>query len=301
MIFMPQLNIAVVGNINRDIIAKAGAYIGKRAKAEYFEEKVGGSATNYARSLSKFGSKTWLFANAGRDFSQAVFGDLASYSVNTEHIATLNEKNGTVIVVTEGRQKRMIFWRGANETLINRDFSPLERFDIIHISDVEKEIAEKIIEKKKKGTKLFIDPGYGLSLPASKIKNILSSAHTIFIEGKEAEIIAGTKTPPEKAVKILQDFGVKHVLFKAENGLIFSDGKKIYSQRIAPVDVLDATAVGDVIGAAFIHFFYDKNYPIKKALLLAELAAAVKVMHYGFYAPSFFEIMEMAKKLKWKF
>ncbi|MGB9719307.1 MAG: carbohydrate kinase family protein [Candidatus Anstonellales archaeon] len=296
---MPEQKIAVVGNINRDIIAKAGAYIGKRARAEYFEEKIGGSATNYARALAKLGSRTWLFANAGRDLSQVIFSDLRSYSVNVEYIRTVNEKNGTVIVITEGKQKRMIFWRGANDTLRNRNFSALEHFDIVHISDVEKEIAEKIIEKKKKGTKLFIDPGYSLSLPASRIKKILSSTHTIFIEGKEAEIITGKKSS-EKAIKALHGHGVKNVLFKAENGLIFSDGKKMHFQPIAPVKTTDTTAVGDVVGAAFIHFVHTKKYNIKKALIYAELAAAVKVMHYGFYAPSFLEIQEMERKLKWK-
>jgi len=299
MIFMLGLKIAVVGNINRDIIVKAGRYVGKRAKAEYFEEKIGGSATNYARCLAKLGSKTWLFANAGKDFSQMVFSDLASYSVNPEHIGVVNEKNGTVIVVTEGREKRMIFWRGANETLKNRDFSHLQHFDVVQICDVEKEVAEKIIEKNKKETRLFMDPGYGLSLPASKIKNILSSVHTMFIEGKEAETITGRRDP-KNAIRILHSFGVEHVLFKAENGLFFSNGKKMYFQPIAPVNVVDTTAVGDVIGGVFIHLFYDKKYEIKKALLLTEIAAAVKVMHYGFYAPSFSEIAEMAKKLKWK-
>ncbi|MEM4195163.1 MAG: PfkB family carbohydrate kinase [Candidatus Anstonellales archaeon] len=294
-----EQKIAVVGNINRDIIAKAREYIGKRAKAEYFEEKIGGSATNYARALAKLGSKTWLFANAGRDFSKEVFSDLASYSVNLEHIGVVEEKNGVVIVISEGKEKRMIFWRGANDTLKKRDFSAIKNFDIVHVSDVEKEVAEKIIEKKKKETKLFLDPGYGLSLPASKIKNILSSTHTIFVEGKEAEIITGKKKA-EVAVKVLHAYGAKHVLFKAENGLIFSDGRKMHFQPIAPVKLIDTTGVGDVIGAAFIHFFYDKKHEIKKSLLLTELAAAVKVAHYGFYAPSYLEIQKKAEELKWK-
>jgi len=296
---MLGINVAIVGNINRDIIVKAGEYIGKRARAEYFEEKTGGSATNYARSLAKLGTRTWLFANVGKDFSQTVFSELASNSVNTEHVGTVSEKTGTVIVITEGKKKRMIFCRGANETLRNRDFSALKYFDIVHICDVEKDLAKKVIEKKKKETNLFVDPGYGLSLPASEINEILSSTHTLFIERREAEKIAGVKKP-EKALKALHGFGVKHILFKAENGLIFSDGKKMCFQRIAPVKIIDTTGVGDVIGAAFIHFFYDKKYPVKKALLCAELAAAVKVMYYGFYPPSLSEIMKMAKKLGWK-
>lgn len=296
---MSDLRIAVVGNINRDVIVKAGTYIGKRAKAEYFEEKVGGSATNYARALAKLGSRAWLFGNAGRDFSQMVFTDLAYYSLNTEHVGTSNEKNGIVIVITEGKEKRMIFWRGANGSLKNRDFSALEHFDIVHVSDIDIETAEKIIEKKKRGTKLFMDPGYGLSLPASKIKKILSSTHTIFIEENEAEIITGKKSA-EKAVRALHGYGVRHILFKAKNGLVFSNGRTMDFQMIAPVRIVDTTAVGDVIGAAFIHFFYDKKYKIKKALACTELAAAVKVMHYGFHAPSLSEIKEKAAKLGWK-
>ncbi|MFN4133755.1 MAG: PfkB family carbohydrate kinase, partial [Candidatus Hadarchaeales archaeon] len=123
--------------------------------------------------------------------------------------------------------------------------------------------------------------------------------HTIFVEGKEAEIITGKKGA-KTAITALHRCGVKNVLFKAENGLVFSDGRKTYFQPIAPVRLTDTTGVGDVIGAALIHFFYDKKFEIKKSLLLTELAAAVKVMHYGFYAPSFLEIKEAAIKLKWK-
>jgi ribokinase len=107
---------------------------------------------------------------------------------------------------------------------------------------------------RERGITLSADFGWNPDISINQLVSIIRYCDFIFPNEHEACAITGTKTPMS-ALEKLQDWArVPVVKLGAKGALLMAEGK-VHRQPALPVQLVDATGVGDAFNGGFLHAF----------------------------------------------
>jgi len=286
-----------VGNINVDIYVRVGKIPDPDDSVEAQEAYMGGggSAANIALALARLGEKVRLIGCVGRDpLADIALTELAREGVDVSGVCRADAPTGTVVVIVEGGEKRMISHPGAN-TALNREIvvTGCAGSSHIHVSSNRVEVAEWGAEAAAEhGATYSLTIRHGIArLGLRRITRILSLAEMVFANAVEARELTGLG-PAEAAETLSTEFGLEAVVTAGPNGAyIGRRGLVAWVPAMRAPAIVDATGAGDVYAAAYIYAARRGMSMVERARLAAA-AAALKVARRGARsAPTLSEVL----------
>ncbi len=276
---------------------------GAKIKVDKFYYSFGGGAANAAACLSNFGLKTACLVNVGDDEAgRAIINNFKDHKINTDlvKINKKNESGSSFILVSPGGERIIFGARGANYDLKTDEdeLKFLRNTSSVYLSSLSgawfKNLQVIFSEVKKNNLKIYWNPGgQQLASGLKKISSFLKLTTVVSLNKDEAIELVLSSTKHEKLtnsflnkeenlLEIIKSFGPKIVVITlGEDGVVASDGQKIYRHKIIKEKKrVDTTGIGDAFNSSFaagLHCWGD----IDKALNLALKNTAAKVSHLG--------------------
>jgi len=264
---MRKPEIYCFGDINQDIFLYITKYpkAGGDAIAQKIYYQLGGSSTNTAIVLAKFGFAVGLIGCIGDDYwgGQAL-QIINEMGIDIKHVARITDiSTGLIFIPVETNGERTMFsYRGAN-TRFQPDAITPELFDSVktlHVSTYnflespQRESTIRAIEIfNERGGDIVIDIGVApLTYCKSILLDILSRITTIVLGVNEANELMGVRSIND-AVKLILDLGVGCVAVKlGKDGCLVADNEIQYRLPGFKVEVKDTTGAGDSFCAGMI-------------------------------------------------
>lgn len=250
---------------------------------------LGGSAAHFSMSARIFTTVN-LVAIIGEDFP-------------ARHIHFLHQK-GIVLTSLIRTKGKTFAWEGEYKGDLNSAltistelgvlsfFKPVvsrEQRKIKHIflANVDPDIQEHLLRHMRSPQLIGLDSmNYWIQHKRRNLLKLLKRVHIYVANDQEARSLSGEHNLI-KAAKCLRSYGPKMVLIKkGEHGVIFYDGRVVFSLPAYPVDkVIDPTGAGDTFAGGFMGYLAKskKISPanIKKALAYGTIAASFNVEDFG--------------------
>ncbi len=262
---MGEGSVLAVGDVNLDIIAPISFYPPKGGEGvtDRAEIHLGGSATNTAVVLARFGVKTCLLGRIGMDpFGDYALALLEKTDVDTSLIQRDPElATGIMFIAVTPDGDRTIFGqRGANVNLMPVSLKSLKGLKWVHISgysflkEPQRSTAFRILEEASElGISASLDVGICAAFQArGEIEKALPMLRVLFLSLEEARALTGEEDP-EKAIRYALNRGAKKVAVKmGEKGCLVSDGDSLKAIQAFQVMAVDTTGAGDAFNAGFI-------------------------------------------------
>ena len=230
----------------------------------------GGGGTNAAATFANQGFRVSYCGSVGDDLAgQEIMNELGNLNIDTRFIVKSKTKptNHSIVIGDIDDDRTILVYRGASEELKKEDIPWQELmarwFYIAPLSGSLCDRFEELVNfAVKNNIKIALNPGnFQLSLPAPTLKKILAKVDILILNQEEASLL--TKIPYSKEKQIFKKLdelcpGVV-VMTKGENGVLVSDGKKLYSAPVQKPKVVDKTGAGDSLGAGFVAGFLQSN------------------------------------------
>ncbi|MEM4138437.1 MAG: carbohydrate kinase family protein [Sulfolobaceae archaeon] len=277
---MKPLHLAV-GRFNIDIIAKIEKIPSENSAgySDIIEIFPGGSATNYAVAVNKFGHPVRLLAKVGNNpVVKALMSIIAEMGVNLENIIeVLEEKSNNISLIFLRDEGKISIVRKIRPLLLltSEEVSKLSGlFDVVHYSSVHPSL---IVNNR--GTKLTsYDPGPN----ASEVENI--RVDILYVNENEYKLL-----------KDKVDFKIMIIKMGRKGAKLISDKEECEAEAYAVDNVVDTTGAGDVFDAAF-NYAYLEGMGIESSLAFANIAAGIKVTRFGgISSPTLQEVVKVLK------
>lgn len=255
--------VAVLGDLNWDLVLRV-PYLPRRGGEVLSGEaklRLGGSATNTARWLSRLGFEARLFAAVGDD----PLGRLAQEELKKEGLATafLRVHPGPTglccALVDEGGERTLLTRRGVNALL-----SPplpegwLRGAQWLHISGYalleegsRAAVEEALAQARRLGLPVSLDPGMVAVHGHGEHLRALAPVDVFLPSWEEAQALTGT-ADPEQALAELLRFGRIVFLKRGVEGCLAGDGKARVHVPAIPVEARDPVGAGDAFDAGVI-------------------------------------------------
>ncbi len=236
----------------------------------------GGGGTNTAFTFSNQGFKTAFCGKVGNDSEgEKIIKELKTRKIETKFVSKDISKstNTSVILDSKGRDRTILLYRGASDSFSQKNIEwekiNSKWFYIAPLSGKTGHVTEKIISfAYKNKIKMALNPGISqLSLPKSKLKNIIGKIDILILNQEEASFL--TKISYQKEIKIFNEIdkmchGIV-IMTKGERGVVVSDGKNLYRAKPLKTRVVDRTGAGDSFGSGFVSEFI-KSGKVEKAI-----------------------------------
>jgi len=230
-----------------------------------FEKVLGGAPANVAISIAKYGARSSLITQVGKDgFGDYLIETLASNRVDTSYIKQTKEANtGLAFVsVQENGERDFSFFRNPSADLLLKptDIKKewFEEGDYLHFCSVDlvdspmKQTHKEAIKfVKEKGGVISFDPNVRLSLwncpdkCKTAIQEFLPFANIVKVSDEELEFI----TEEENEAKALESLfigDVQVIIYtKGKDGAIILTKEKSFQHPGYAVKVEDTTGAGD--------------------------------------------------------
>jgi len=243
----------------------------------------GGSAANFAVFCARLGESVGFVGKVGNDaFGDFLIQDLKGEKVETKGVAKSSLPTGTVFIAVRKDGQRMMFAHsGAANNLRDSDIELhyINRFDHLHLADIENIAVLKYVAENFKGT-ISLNPG---ALIAEKPKAALELIkHVDILICSEGEALRlSSKKSVDDALAFFIKLGVKVVVITrgAKNPAAFDREKKIEAP-VFKVNVVDATGAGDSFSAGFV-CSYLQTKDLKTSLRFANAVASIVIQHSG--------------------
>lgn len=259
--------VLAVGDINVDIIAPIPFYPlkGREGVTDRAEVHLGGSATNTAVVLARFGVKTYLLGRVGKDpFGDYALALLESTGIDTSLVQRDPELTTGImfIVVTPDGERTIFGQRGANVNLspFSLKSANLRELGWVHISgysflqEPQRSTAFKILrEALEQGVSVSLDVGICAAFQAREdVEKAIPGLRVLLMSQEEAHALTGEEIP-EKAIEYALRRGAKKVAIKmGDKGCLLGDESTIIAISSFPVRVVDTTGAGDAFNAGII-------------------------------------------------
>lgn len=308
-----MFDIVTIGTATRDVFLKSSSFkvlrdkehlerIGfKTGEAECFALgskleigkpvfALGGGALNAAITFSRQDLRCALVVKIGDDEP----GDLILSSLRKEKVkvfSSVDKANGTAystVLLTPGGERTILVYRGASETLTERDFPARKiraRWAYVSPGDIPFAVINKIVSSlKKQGTKVAMNPSMPyLNLKKNHLEDLFSSLDVVIVNREEASYLTGVSYGDEYGIFKKFDWLIEGiaVVTDGRNGAFVSDRTYLYRAGIfSEKKLVDRTGAGDAFGSGFVAGLIKKN-DIHYALRLAAANAASVVEHVG--------------------
>lgn len=231
-----MLDVLSIGNANIDIYNN--------------KQFLGGSANNFAVACAKLGLKSGFLGFVGNDKNgRLIINNLKKNNVKS-FVKIVNEKTGTVKILSEGFNKKFEKIIGANENLKKLDLKPyLKEANHFHFATPPIELLKKI----PFNLSVSVDSGSKLSEYSIKeLKPYLKNVRIFFATEDELKKI--TNKSYKMAAKELIQIGVKIVAIKRKTtGVYIKSKDEECNINYINGKIVDATGGGDAFASAFLN------------------------------------------------
>lgn len=233
--------------------------LGAKADVNNIDFSTGGGATNAAVTFARQGLHSTFMGTIGHDpAGQAVLAELDNEAVDATHVSYSHKYNTgySVLLLAPTGERTILTYRGASTHYDAKNFD-LSKVDVdwLYVSSMagSMEALHTIFEQaKKKGIKIFFNPGKGELKQIAKLKGLLEDVSVLSVNREEMQqIVEGEEL--EELVRHGTNYVDVAIVSDGPNGVVASDGKTIVRAGIyEDVRVIDRTGAGDAFGSGFL-------------------------------------------------
>ncbi|GIJ52413.1 ribokinase [Virgisporangium aliadipatigenens] len=254
--------IVVVGDVVTDVVA---AYEGVLAAGSDTAARIrtlgGGSAANTAAWLATLGAPVRMIGVVGADDAgRTRAAELRALGVETFLRSTEEAATGSIVVLSDGRERTMLSDRGANGLLRPADLA-LDGVRHLHLSGytlfdpaTREAGLRALAEARARGATTSVDASSAAPLRRVPFLSFLGNVDVLLANVDEARVLLGTLgTAPDLAPALLTR--VRHAIVKSgADGAVWAHADGVVSAPAAPVPaVVDPTGAGDAFAAGLLH------------------------------------------------
>lgn len=244
----------------------------------------GGSASNAAYLLGKWGMDVYFAGIVGNDFyGNKIKEELESVNVNTDYIQISNEFKTTVstIIVNKGIGSRTILTYKP-ESMKMKEFDLGFEPDVILLDGQEYEMSKLILKKYPKAVSI-IDAGRvteeilelsGMVDYLICSKNFAEEITKILIDLKNINTISSLY------LKLKQTFNNQIIVTLENTGALYEINHKIKIMKSLSVKTADTTGAGDIFHGAFVYGVVQK-LDLEDIIKISNITAALSVTEVG--------------------
>lgn len=279
------MKIASVGAVLMDQIASVERFPSE--DDEVFVPKLqllpGGSAANFAVFCTRFGEESGFIGKVGKDgLGDSLIVDLKKENVNTQNVARSDTPTGTVFIAVRTDGQRMMYAHSGAANELNEadiDINSLNKFDHLHLADLEKISVLEHAAKNFKGT-VSLNPGALVAEKREKAIELIKQVDILICSEDEAKKLT-RKYSGDEWIKELKSWGPQLVvLTRGAKPVRAFDGKRLLESPVFKVCPVDTTGAGDAFSAGFI-CEYLRTHDVAKAMKFGNAAAGLVVQHAG--------------------
>lgn len=285
--------ILVIGSLNLDMVIRVEhtPCAGETILGDQVDMIPGGKGANQACAVGRLGGNVSMLGAIGDDkYADIQMESLKSSNVDVSHIIRRKESMTGLAVVSVDRNgdNSIIVAPGANATLTPGDIDKSRK--LIEESDVVIFQLEIPLETVCYAAKLAKSLGKTVILDPAPVPEQFPDElyqYIDIIKPNETELsmltgITDVKQHLDKAVKIIQDKGVKNVIVTlGDKGVCFNTETEDFCRIDAiSVKAVDTTAAGDSFTAALALMLAQKR-TLKEAVKFANLVSSIVVTRKG--------------------
>lgn len=290
------MRIICVGQSAYDITLPLNHYPveNKKIRVSNKVECGGGSASNCAYLLAKWGLETYFAGVVGDDYyGNKIIEEFNEVGVNTKYLISDKEFPTTasyIIANTTGGTRTILTNRHPDIKMHELEIE--DKFEVILLDGYEFDFAKQLIEKNPDAIKI-IDAG---SLKEKTVE-LCHMVDYIVCSKDFAEDYTKKKVDYKNMQSIIEihedmqrDFNKKIVITLEDKGsFTYDDGYKLAPS--IKVKAIDSTGAGDIYHGAFT-YGVAKKLPLEKILLMSNIAGALSVEKIGgrFSVPTLEEV-----------
>ncbi len=299
-----DINCAVVGSINMDIILKAKRipHVGENVTGTDYQYAFGGKGANQATALARLGASVKMIGKVGADNNgKALINNLKDNKIDTSGISTEGTQTGLAAILLDGEgRNRIIVYEGANAEIIPEEAIESMGTDIsllmIQFETNEDSVIKCVNYAVENNITTVIDcgPAKDFNLEMMKGATILSPNES------ETEALTGIFPKDENTIRSASQIlkirsEAKYIVLKlGDRGCSLYDGENLKFFEPCKTTVADTTAAGDCFTAA-LALHYVQTGDIEEACRMGNKAGAYAVSKMGAQSsmPSYEDLINM--------
>ncbi|MFV0380770.1 MAG: ribokinase [Breznakia sp.] len=276
---MKKAWILVVGSVSIDYVVECDKkpLSGETCMGTSFHTYFGGKGANQAIAAAKLGCDVQFLGCVGKDDAgRKCIENLNHNGVSTDYVNIVEEDSGSAHIVITEKDNSIIVVSGANLHCSKQqiDTALLDKPDLVILqNEITMASVEYTIERcYEEGIPIIYNPA-----PAKPIlEKTLRKATYITPNESEFALLFPKKSQEE----ILKKMSNQLILTLGEKGVAIHDGSIIQSIPAYDVEVVDTTGAGDTFNGV-LGFSLLRKYPLKEAVQIANLAAALSIQEKG--------------------
>jgi sulfofructose kinase len=250
----------------------------EKYKAKTAEIVGGGCAANAAVAIARLDGLAVLGARLGDDaIGDAIVTDLTTEGVDVSHVTRTRGARSSYssVYINNDGERQIVNFRGSGLFLDTSWFAEIADIGVV-LADTRQ--AEAAIDALELAKKLGI-PGIVDGEAPIDQEILVPASHAAFSMQGLAEFMPDTE-PGDALLQIAKEFECWACVTDGENGVWFSDAKRVEHIPAFPVSPVDTLAAGDIWHGAFaLALAEGQNEP--SAVRFANAAAALKCMKTG--------------------
>ena len=279
------MKIMCVGQSTYDITLSLESYPieNKKVRVKDKVECGGGSASNCAYLLAKWGVDTYFAGVIGNDYyGKKILNEYLDVGVNTKYLQIKDDIATTssyIIANTSIGSRTILTSRDAN---IKMDSVIIDdEFDYILFDGYEKEFSLELIKKNPKAITI-LDAGSvkEATIDLAYIVDYVVCSHDFAEEFSGVKIdYENLETIKNAYDKLKEKFGHDVIITLESKGCFtYYDGYKLIPS--IEVKAIDSTGAGDIFHGAFVYAI-SNGFDLKKTLLFSNITGALSVLKVG--------------------
>jgi sulfofructose kinase len=269
-----------IGEIILDVVNLVASYPTEGPKIDCFKTdySVGGSVPSALILLSRLGVNCTPVGSLGNDsFAQRIKKELEKEKISVFSVPQNATKIHTVVVDSQTSSRTIIKNNLKTRPVKNISSELIKSADLIIADRHEPEAFKEILSKKRKSTKIVIDPSCEVSkktLEMIKLADFPIIPIEFLSKFKEEGLLLG------KLKELYRIAQKKIVVTVGEKGCLIYNGKKIDFFPAYDVRAIDTLGAGDIFRGAF-GFGVLNNWNIEKCASFANKVAALQCLKLG--------------------
>ncbi len=280
------MKIMCIGNAAYDVTLPVNHYPVENKKIRLDAARVecgGGSASNCAYLLAKWGMETYFAGAVGDDYyGNKIIEEFEKIGVNTKYIEKKKDVPTTssfIIANTTIGSRTILTDKSKDMVLEKREID--DDFDVILLDGYERDFAVEVIKKNPKAIKI-IDAGSlrESTVELAKMVDYVVCSNDFAMEFTKKKIdYNDMKTLIEIYDDLKKEFSQKIVITLEDKGCFtYDDGYKLVPS--IKVQSIDSTGAGDIYHGAFTYCIAN-DYDIITTMKMSNIAGALSVTRVG--------------------